>query len=54
MTSIEHPKLMQAIGLGADLASWQGHPFNGGYYDFGGTSVLTISIVSTLKVIVFN
>lgn len=56
MTSVEHPKLMQAIGLGADLAIWQGyrlydHEFG---YDFGRTPVLTISTVITLKVIMFN
>jgi hypothetical protein len=45
---------MQAIGLGADLATWQGFGYYYYYNDFGATPGLTISTVATLKVIVFN
>jgi hypothetical protein len=59
MTSIQHPKLMLAIGLGASLVTWQGegyYDYYGNFYEdeFGGTPGLIISTVATLKVIVFN
>ena len=59
MTSIEHPKLMQALGLGADLLSLEATSFyvysysypydNWVGYSFGGTPALTLSTVSHPK-----